>query len=77
MHISSQLNVSLFISSDVNISEPFSTHRSTGQSVLPSKSRLIFPATLSMAFSICSFGMNGLKDLSNNLTLLIALMVLY
>ena len=71
MQISSQLKSSLFISSDVNIRDPLRTQSRTGMSALPSKSRLISEATLSIAASIRSFERNGLNDLSNSLTLLI------
>ena len=67
METSSQLKVSRFMSSAVNMMEPFRMHRRTGMSVQPSKSALMRAATWSMAFSISSGERNGLNVLSRSL----------
>lgn len=61
-----QLNLSLFMSSPMNMMDPLRTQRSIGKSVQPSKSALILSATLSIAADILSYVIKGLKVLSFN-----------
>ena len=75
METSWQSNDSLFISSAVNIIEPFKMQSRTTGSLESLKSAFMWSATLSMAFSSSSLGMKGLKVLSNKVILLMLLFI--